>query len=58
MLIGLLAAFLWYCADDYIAAILDNPDIGNLPFYVPFVVFTIVRWVSGSFNIRTTTKEA
>jgi hypothetical protein len=26
--------FIWYCFDDHLAAILHNPDLGHVPWWV------------------------
>jgi hypothetical protein len=29
---------LWWCVDDHIAAALDAPGLGHLPWWVPFII--------------------
>lgn len=36
--------FLWFCADDHIAALVNQPAVGNVPWWVVLIV-GIAAWL-------------
>lgn len=41
-----LAVWFWYCYDDALAAFLSEPAIGNVHFFVWFIVLIIVEAIA------------
>lgn len=34
--------YFWYCFDDYVARLANNPELGTVPWWVPLVLSLIV----------------
>lgn len=34
--------FFWYCFDDYLARVLENPDLGSVPWWVVLVAHLVL----------------
>lgn len=34
--------FFWYCFDDYVARLADNPDLGTVPWWVILVLHFVL----------------
>lgn len=45
MIYGFFGMLLWYAADDAIANLFGWPELGVQPWYVPFVLLTLLVYV-------------
>lgn len=51
---GLLGAVLWFCIDDTVAKLTDNPNLGNLSFWFAFTAVYLISLLvkSGSASVN------
>ena len=48
---------LWYTFDDHLAAALELPGLGQLPWYTVFSAFLFFSWITGGSSIVTKFKD-